>query len=78
IHENLVWFDPHNPTEIETVFLAEWFASETELEKQSWKMAVQDYSQALLEAQAPDLMDPSGYGQPAQLRKYAREKLQES
>ncbi|RMR07805.1 hypothetical protein ALP93_04812 [Pseudomonas syringae pv. helianthi] len=77
IQENRGWFDPHNPTEIETGFLPEWFASATELEKQSWKMAVQDYSQALLEAQAPDLLDPSGYGQPDQLRKYAREKLQE-
>ncbi|MHB9508739.1 dermonecrotic toxin domain-containing protein [Pseudomonas amygdali] len=77
IEENRGWFDPGKPTEIESGFLPDWFANATAAEKQSWKMAVQDYSQALLEAQAPDLLDPSGYGQPDQLRKYARQKLQE-
>lgn len=64
IEENRGWFDPGKPTEIESGFLPDWFANATAAEKQSWKMAVQDYSQALLEAQAPDLLDPSGYGQP--------------
>lgn len=77
IEENRGWFDPDKPTEIEIGFLPDWFANATDVEKQSWKVAVQDYSQALLEAQAPDLLNPSGYGQPDQLRKYARQKLQE-
>ncbi|KTB77403.1 dermonecrotic toxin domain-containing protein [Pseudomonas syringae] len=77
IKENRGWFDPEKPTEIESGFLPEWFANAADVEKQRWKAAVQDYTQALLEAQAPDLLDPSGYGEPDLLRKYAREKLQE-
>ncbi|KPC35785.1 Uncharacterized protein ABJ99_4197 [Pseudomonas syringae pv. cilantro] len=76
IDENSGWFDPEKPTEIEREFLPEWFADASDEDKYSWKIAVQDYSQALLEAQAPDLLEPSGYGEPDQLRQYAREKLQ--
>lgn len=75
IKENRGWFDPGKPTEIESGFLPEWFAAAADVEKHRWKAAVQDYTQALLEAQAPDLLDPSGYGEPEQLRNYAREKL---
>ncbi|MCK9692689.1 dermonecrotic toxin domain-containing protein [Pseudomonas syringae] len=77
IEKNRGWFDPEQPTEIENDCLPDWFANATDVEKQSWKVAVQDYSQALLEAQAPDLADPSVYGQPDRLRNYARGKLQE-
>ncbi|EKG30126.1 dermonecrotic toxin domain-containing protein [Pseudomonas avellanae] len=77
IEENRGWFDPEKPTGIEKGFLPEWFASASDDDKYAWKIAVQDYSQAVLEAQAPDLLEPSRYGEPDQLRNYAREKLQE-
>ncbi|WP_440856457.1 dermonecrotic toxin domain-containing protein [Pseudomonas syringae] len=77
IEKNRGWFDPEQPTEIESDCLPDWFANATDVEKQRWKVAVQDYSQALLEAQAPDLLDPSIYGQPDRLRHYARARLQE-
>ncbi|RMN25386.1 hypothetical protein ALQ62_00487 [Pseudomonas coronafaciens pv. zizaniae] len=77
INENQGWFDPEKPTEIDTGFLPDWFANATDADKRNWKTAVHDYSMALLEAQTPDLLDPSLHGQPEQLRKYAREKLKE-
>ena len=77
IKDNGGWFDPEKPTGIEREFLPEWFAEASDDDKYNWKLAVQDYSQALLEAQAPDLLEPAGYGAPDQLRHYAREKLQE-
>ncbi|RMT79590.1 dermonecrotic toxin domain-containing protein [Pseudomonas viridiflava] len=77
IEENGGWFDPQKPTEIDSGFLPEWFKDASTHDRLSWKTAVQDYSQALLEAQAPDLLDPQLYGSREQLRKYAREKLEE-
>ncbi|KPB74064.1 dermonecrotic toxin domain-containing protein [Pseudomonas cannabina] len=77
IDANKGWFDPEKPTAIESEFLPEWFSDASDDDKYAWKIAVQDYSQALLEAQAPDLLEPSGYGEPDQLRNYARKKLWE-
>ncbi|KPW75356.1 dermonecrotic toxin domain-containing protein [Pseudomonas cannabina] len=77
IDENKGWFDPEKPTEIESEFLPEWFSDAPDDDKYAWKIAVQGYSQTLLEAQAPDLLEPSAYGEPDQLRNYAREKLRE-
>ncbi|MFH7495172.1 hypothetical protein RA267_28355, partial [Pseudomonas syringae pv. tagetis] len=60
IMEKRGWFAPHNPTEIETGFLPEWFASGSGGDKQCWKMEVQDYSEALLEAGGRGVGDPCG------------------
>ncbi|WP_024646237.1 dermonecrotic toxin domain-containing protein [Pseudomonas syringae] len=77
IDKNHGWFDPQQPTEINTELLPEWFANAPDADKYGWKAAVQGYSRALLEAQTPELLDPALHGQPERLRKYAREKLQE-
>nr|WP_239690221.1 DUF6543 domain-containing protein [Pseudomonas syringae] len=77
IKDNGGWFDPEKPTGIEHEFLPEWFADAPDEDKHSWKLAVQNYTLALLEAQAPEMLDISRYGEPDQLRHYAHEKLRE-
>lgn len=77
IEENNGWFDPEASTDIDSELVPEWFKHASDQDKRNWKVAVQDYSQALLEAQAPALPDPQLYGTPEQLRTYAREKLEE-
>jgi len=77
IHNNGGWFNPESPTEVDSAFLPDWFRDATLSDKADWKTAVLDYSQALLEAQAPDLIGPAGFDEPEQLRSYARDKLAE-
>jgi len=77
IEDNGGWFDPESPAEINSEFLPDWLKQASPADKLAWKGAVQAYSQAMLEAQAPGLLDLSAYGKPAQLRHYAREKLRE-
>lgn len=77
IAENGGWFAPETHEKVASEFLPDWLGQASNDDKLAWKSAVQDYSQAMVEAQAPGLPDLASYGEPEQLRSYAREKLRE-
>ncbi|MCD5988583.1 hypothetical protein KDX30_11785 [Pseudomonas sp. CDFA 553] len=54
-----------------------WFIQASTADKAAWEEAAHGYIQALVEAQAPGLPDVLAYGDPAQLRMYARAALHE-
>ncbi|MCI8208332.1 hypothetical protein AUC61_02185 [Pseudomonas sp. S25] len=55
--------------------LPDWIQQASSEDMLAWKAAMQAYSQAVLEAQAPGFIDVSAYGEPRELRNYVREKL---
>jgi hypothetical protein len=77
IAENGGWFAPETLEKVDSEFVPDWFRQASSADKLAWKGAVQDYSQAMVEAQAPELPDLASYGEPSQLRSYTRKKLRE-
>lgn len=77
VDDNDGWFAPQDPHGVRTEFAPGWFTQASRADKYQWRAAVQEYSQALIEAQTPGFPDVATYGEPEELRKYAVEKLKE-
>lgn len=75
--DNGGWFTPEPPIGIENEFVPDWLEQASPGDKLAWRHAVQDYSQAMAEAQAPGLPDMEIYSGANEMRRYARERLRE-
>ncbi|WP_122664160.1 dermonecrotic toxin domain-containing protein [Pseudomonas viridiflava] len=77
VEDSRGWFAPQDPDGVSSEFMPRWFKQASRADKLSWRTAVQVYWQALTEAQTPGFPDVATYGEPRQLREYARKKLEE-
>ncbi|MDB5983181.1 MAG: hypothetical protein JWQ69_4196 [Pseudomonas sp.] len=71
------WFDPQNSIEVKNELLPKWMKDASTADKLLWNHALEDYRQALVEAQSPDFPDISQYGSAEHLRSYARTELEQ-
>jgi hypothetical protein len=70
------WYDPVNHIQVKNDLLPSWMKEASVADKLLWSDAWEDYRQALSEAQTPDFPDITQYGDPQQLRSYARTELE--
>lgn len=71
------WFDAQNPIQVKKNLLPEWMKDASMADKLVWNQALEDYRQALVEAQTSDFPDIEKYGSPEYLRNYARKELEQ-
>ncbi|WP_397450294.1 dermonecrotic toxin domain-containing protein [Pseudomonas sp. NA-150] len=77
IDANGGWFDPERPMQVKEQNLPGRMKSASVVDKRIWNDNLQEYVGALMEAQATGLPDISQYGNPEQIREYAREQLKQ-
>jgi hypothetical protein len=71
------WFDPQEHIEVKHDLLPEWLKDASMADKLLWNQYWEDYRQALVEAQSPDLPDIKQYGSPEHLRSYAKREIEQ-
>jgi hypothetical protein len=77
VEENGGWFSPEIATNTDNEPAPEWFKRASAADKQAWKECVLTYTQAMFEAQVPDSPTLAVSETGAELRRFARVKLQE-
>lgn len=70
------WFDPQNAIEVKDGLLPDWLKNASTADKQLWNQSLDDYRQALVEAQSSGFPDIKQYASPEYLHNYASAELE--